>query len=106
MTTPHNNEALEACPHMNFKADVAVGRLSEKDGGPITHYCADITVKCAECGEPFEFIGLPMGHSAYRPTVSIDGLELRQPLMPKGKKPPEGLIGFSVNMQDATHGKH
>jgi hypothetical protein len=90
------------CEHGNFECHASVGRLSQIDNGPITHYCADIRVKCTECGEFFEFIGVPLGCSAYRPTVSIDGLELRVPLMPQGMKPPEGLPGFSVQIGDTA----
>lgn len=86
------------CEHNKFNASADIGRLSKEDGGPVTHYCADIKIACAECGKPFEFIGLPLGCSGYRPTVSMDGLELRAPLMPQGMTPPEGLIGFSVNL--------
>jgi hypothetical protein len=71
---------MDKCEHQNFRADVAVGRLSQDEGGPVTHYCAEIKVICTECNLPFESIGLPLGSSAYRPTVSIDGLELRAPI--------------------------
>lgn len=46
------------CQHMNFKADVNVGRLSHEDGGPITGYTADVKINCADCGLAFRFIGL------------------------------------------------
>ncbi len=85
------------CEHKDFNAHVSVGRLSLIDNGPITHYCADITVNCSHCGQPFEFHGLPLGISAYRPTVSMDGLILTAPLMPQGQKVPEGIIGYSVS---------
>jgi hypothetical protein len=88
------------CQHQNFECHASAGRLSRKEGGPITHYCADIVIKCAECGEKFDFIGLSLGMSAYRPTVSMDGTELRVPLMPHGMLPPEGLPGYSVRMGD------
>lgn len=91
------------CEHMNFKAEVNVGRLSQEEGGPITHYCADIIVSCVECNQPFEFIGLPIGASGYHPTVSFDGTQLRAPIMPLGLKPPEGLIGFSITQSETEN---
>lgn len=91
---------MKDCKHENFKAEVKVGRLSQVEGGPVTHYCADVTVCCAECGLPFQFSGLPLGMSAYTATMSMDGLELRAPLMPMGEKTPEGLPGFSVRIGD------
>ena len=70
------------CEHKNFAAQVNVGRLSEKEGGPITGYTAEVSVKCADCGLPFRFIGLPAGNHFAEPRVSVDGLELRAPLEP------------------------
>lgn len=70
-----------ACEHLNFKANVNVGRLSKTDGGPITGFCADVTINCAECGLPFRFIGLDAGNHFDR-RVSVDGTELRAPIEP------------------------
>ena len=86
------------CDHENFKADFGVGRLTSSDGRPVTHYITEICVRCADCGEQFQWQGLPLGSSAYRPTVSMDGYELRAPIMPTGQRPPEGLPGFCVSM--------
>lgn len=66
-----------ACKHMNFKANVAVARL--EDTG---RFMADITVNCAECGEPFQFLGLDMGLNMQGATVSPDGLEARLAIHP------------------------
>lgn len=70
------------CPHLNFRAEVNVGRLSDGDAGPITGYVADIQVKCSDCDLKFRFIGIPAGAHFAEPRVSIDGLELRAPLEP------------------------
>lgn len=69
------------CIHENFAANVAVGRIL--DAGK---FCADITVKCADCGEPFRFVGVDAGFDLSRPMVSIDGLELRAPIEPEIEK--------------------
>lgn len=91
---------MMVCEHENFSVNADIGRLSMVDGGPITHYCADVSVSCADCGQKFQFVGLPLGCSAYRPTVSMDGLELRAPLMPEGVKVPDGIPGFDVRIGD------
>lgn len=71
-----------ACEHKNFRANVSVGRLTQTDDGPVTGYCADVTVSCAECGLPFRFIGLAAGNHHSEPRVSVDGVELRAPIEP------------------------
>lgn len=75
---------LEAtkCPHMNFKADVRVGRLTDTEGGRVTGYAADVRVRCVDCDLPFRFRGLAAGSHYAEPRVSIDGTELRAPLEP------------------------
>lgn len=70
------------CDHLNFHASVAVKRLTDGDGGPVTGYAADISVKCDQCGMPFRFIGLNAGNHHSEPRVSVDGCELRAPLEP------------------------
>jgi hypothetical protein len=50
---------------------------------------------------PFEWVGLPHGFSHYQPTVSIDGQEMRAPIVPEGGKVPEGLAGFSVSIVES-----
>lgn len=72
----------EKCPHMNFVADVRVGRLSDIEGGPITGYTAGVRVKCADCNLPFRFRGLAAGSHYAEPRVSADATELRAPLEP------------------------
>ena len=72
----------ERCEHRQFRADVAVGRLSEAEGASITSYVAEVRVHCAECGLPFRFIGLAAGSHYAEPRVSIDGKELRAPIEP------------------------
>ena len=69
-----------ACKHMNFAANVEVARL--EDSG---RFMADITIKCSECGEPFQFVGLEAGLNLNGATVSIDGLEARMAILPKSQ---------------------
>jgi hypothetical protein len=95
MTDQTTEAQDQACPHLNFKAGVTVARLTDGDDGPITNYSASIKVRCANkpCGQEFEWIGPPMGVNPGRPTVSVDGTELRAPLRPVGSDPDFGLSG-------------
>lgn len=86
------------CPHENFGAVVEVNRLCSVEGGPIDAYSADIRVRCADCDEPFRWIGVPAGLSPARPMVSVDETELRAPLRPASSDPDFGLgiPGFAI----------
>lgn len=89
-----------ACLHENFGAVVEVNRLSQVEGGPIDAYAADIRVQCADCGEPFRWVGVPAGLSPRQPMCSVDETELRAPLRPASADPDFGLgmPGFAVRM--------
>lgn len=96
-----------SCDHENFEAHVNVGRISETDGGAITHFVAEVTIVCAACRAPFGFRGMPVGMLPEQPTVSPDALEARMPLISPaelellgplaamGAKPP-GRLGFTI----------
>ena len=70
------------CQHAGFSVQANVTRLTDGDGGPVTGYTTDITVKCADCGLPFRWLGLPGGSHHSEPRVSADALELRAPIEP------------------------
>jgi len=70
------------CQHENFFAQVDVTRMPRKEGGPIENYCAEVKIKCTECGEQFEFIGMEAGVSFETPTTSVDFTEARLPIRP------------------------
>jgi hypothetical protein len=70
------------CKHENFKAQVDVFRVSDEEGGPITRYTTDISVHCADCLCPFEWLGLPMGSHPAKPMVNFEGVQLRAPIKP------------------------
>jgi hypothetical protein len=85
------------CVHMNFRANVNVGRLSASEtDDTIVGFTADVNIECAECGLPFEFVGLPMGSSPQQPMCSVDGLEARMPIKPQGAAMRTDLAGFSL----------
>lgn len=98
-------EMLRAvCLHNHFRIEAAVGRIMSTQGEkkeadeftPADYFHADIKLICHECGQTFEWQGLPNGYSPYQPTVSIDGQTMGAPAMPAGKSVPPGMIGFRV----------
>lgn len=86
------------CPHEDFMASVEVNRLTSTEGGPVTGYSADIRVQCADCGEPFRWIGVEAGMMPDRPMVSVDETELHAPIRPASSDPDFGLgiPGFAI----------
>lgn len=71
-----------ACQHHEFAANVTVNRLEDSGG-----FHAELRIECAQCHQPFEFIGLPVGLAIGpngKPTASFDGLEARMPIRPRG----------------------
>lgn len=83
---------MAACPHMNFAADVRVARL--EDTG---RFNAEVRIRCAECGKPFQFLGLEPGVDLDAARVSLDGLEANLAISPEGVKPnPFQRIAFGV----------
>jgi hypothetical protein len=69
------------CEHPDFMANVRVGRML--DSGK---FIAEIRVRCARCGEPFRFIGVPAGLAWDHPSCTIDGLMLQAPCEPELEK--------------------
>ncbi len=95
------------CPHLHFTADVAVNRVGEAetvDGLPCA-YVADIRVVCAQCDEPFRWVGVRAGVSFNRPMVSVDETELRAPLRPASSDPDfgMGIPGFAITHRPLGH---
>ncbi len=74
------------CEHYRFRCECKVNRLTHYEGGPVTGYSADISIRCADCHQQFAFQGCPIGYSPNQPMVSVDGLELRAPLRPIQRK--------------------
>jgi len=42
----------------------------------------DLTLRCSDCGLPFEFFGVPVGVSQETPMMSFNKQELRIPVRP------------------------
>jgi hypothetical protein len=93
------------CPHLQFTASVAVNRIGEAetvDGLPRA-YMADITVACADCGEPFRWVGVKAGLSFGRPMVSVDEKELHAPTAARVVRP--GLRHGHPRVRDRLPGR-
>jgi hypothetical protein len=76
---------MAECKHESFEAMTNVNRLTD-DEGRVESYSADITIKCADCGMYFDFLGLPKGLSPDSPSKgwTVDGVpEARLPIKPK-----------------------
>ncbi|MFF7901208.1 hypothetical protein ACFZCV_20785 [Streptomyces sp. NPDC007920] len=90
------------CLHENFDALVAVARITASDTDPTPiAYNANVTVQCADCGEPFRWTGLRAGVSHRQPMCNIDETELHAPLRPASADPDFGLglPGFAVTFR-------
>lgn len=85
-------KVAKPCRHrMAHRVDAKVAYL--EDSG---RFCLDIRVKCAACGEPFRFLGLPIGLDLSGAAKSADGTEGRFAICPVSQEPPTGgLLGFS-----------
>lgn len=59
------------CSHPSFVAETRVGRVSD-DGAKVVGIALDVRVRCAVCGVPFRFVGLPTG--------SVDSTVMRAPI--------------------------
>jgi len=68
---------------MNFEAQVDVNRI--EDTG---RFNADVRIKCADCGKPMRFIGLPMGLDMNGAAVNPDGTEGRFAIHPVNEMVP------------------
>lgn len=81
------------CDHHNFHVDAKINRLED------THqFVVDITIKCIDCGKPFQFLGLEAGIDLQGAKCSIDGLEARIAITPQGVKPnPLQRMAFGIS---------
>lgn len=81
--TGNLKESAQNCPHLSFKSQVNVFRLTESDESDIvTGYKAEIEIWCNDCKMPFAFKGLPGGVNPDSPTVCAESLTARMPITP------------------------
>lgn len=90
----------DRCKHEHFKAHVAVARIEDKG-----RFMADVTVRCAQCNLPFQFLGLEAGLDMNGARVSVDGLEARLAICPQGQvpSPMDGII-LNIGAMGKQHG--
>ena len=87
---------MRDCEHQNFAARVDTHRLTDA-AGRVRNFVAEVSISCAECGEPFHFIGPETGYSFRRPTVDVPATTLHAPIAP-GERPLSevGRIAFEM----------
>src|SRR5690554_2099322 len=68
------------CAHELFHANVNVIRMPD-----VGRFNAEVRIKCARCGVPMRFIGLPAGLDLNGACVSVDGEEARLAIAPRGE---------------------
>lgn len=93
------------CSHINFSATLKVHRVvtqepAEGQEPDIAAYMAEIRVQCADCGNPFEWVGFPMGIHSDQARVDISGQQLNAPLKPQGVEKMKGFGGFDVKVYE------
>jgi hypothetical protein len=81
------------CEHFNFDASVEVNRLED-----VGKFQAGIRIVCRDCGQPFRFLGLPMGVDLAGATTNGDATEARMAIAPKDESCSglEGPAGFAI----------
>jgi hypothetical protein len=73
------------CEHHNFHADVEINRNVDPAGISLTLFQANLTIRCRDCGEYFESVGLSSGYSSdvlYQGRNRTGEPEIRIPIRP------------------------
>lgn len=84
------------CDHPRFQAKVDCHRLTDGDNGPVTSFAADVQIWCDVCGMPFRFLCPDGGVLSDRPAISVDGHEIRLPIVPEDRPELRSDIGFVI----------
>lgn len=80
---PVSDAAQATCNHRsNHRVEAKIACL-EPSGG----FMAELKIFCADCGKPFQFLGLEPGLDLQGARVSVDGLEANVAISPEGVKP-------------------
>lgn len=85
------------CEHPHFMVNADINRLTRDEGGPVYAFAADFHVNCTVCGLQFVFLCPDGGVLPDRPTISVDGTELRVPLVPADQPEMRSEVGFRVS---------
>jgi hypothetical protein len=78
--------ASAKCPHPGVEVHTEFTAMTDTNVRAM-----QLMVKCAHCKQQFTFLGLPMGVSLSRPTMSVDGSVLYAPMVPEGEEPDKQL---------------
>ncbi len=76
---------MNTCEHDEFFSTVEIVRVREEDDGPVTNWHALVAIHCTECGQRFEFLGLPGGLDYDEATYGVSDVgepEARLPIRP------------------------
>ena len=90
-----------ACTHPEFAAEVDVQRIEDKG-----RFFADVRIKCAVCGKPLRFLGLPMGLDCNGAAVSPDGTEARLAIHPVNEPVPNYSDDEPAGFRILPHREH
>jgi hypothetical protein len=80
---------------VDFYTEVSIVR--RVDEFQVLGFTAEIRIQCTGCAERFQFMGLPVGLLAHRPSSSPDGTELRVPI-----RPPSAGETFGLNLPGSS----
>ncbi len=91
-----------SCTHDDFMVRADVVKISAVEGGPIVAYSVELHIKCVQCEESFEFMGIPIGWQVGEPAASVDGEEARMPIRPMSAPPGfgEDLTSWHVEVRE------
>lgn len=86
------------CQHEQFMVFAGVNRFADTG-----RFLCELHIWCAQCREPFRFMGLTPGLSFVEPSCSIDGLEAMLPLEPEGVKQLFAGARYQVPPKEERH---
>lgn len=92
--SPEINRKINCKHNTNHNCFVDINYIQDKEA-----YMADIKIFCAECGMPFEFVGVEAGMLFTKPMASADAQTLRAPIKPKGSSVLPAIPGFTIRAQ-------
>jgi hypothetical protein len=72
----------ESCEHKKQQVNVEICYLAD-----IRRYATTVRVVCETCGQPFRFLGLPLGLNLNGAAMSFDGYEARLTMLPADQTP-------------------
>jgi hypothetical protein len=97
-----NHQPGDGCKHT--KAHKAIVRIDYlEDSG---RFMADVKIECADCGRPFQFLGLPLGLDLNGAAMDVEGQTARLAIAPVGTVPQPLDGAFASGFRIRTGGEH